>query len=408
MQKPTFVQLRYVARGARMKSNTHQSILRTTKPWLRSFQFAVIILLISAVCLTCVAAAADTKTITDMRGKQVTIPTDPERVVILDKGLIAQSMRALGVEDKIVGSGGILGTSVVSPTDFDAVYLIPELLNLGDAGYPFGGEVNYEKLAFPNPDLVIMLQSEYTRDRASEQTDAVMNRIESMGIPLVVINSPGYYKPVSSQATTDAITILGEAFNKEERAKEIVAYLNEQEKMISDRTSGIPESEKPSTLYIGLKNESTGAVWGKEYGDAKFSESIAHIKNAYPKDERATMSAEQLIEMNPEVIIIATNNVPADPDILYTKPYETMREITAIKNKQIGALGRLTWWGDFRLDAPTILLISAKTVYPEQFADINVYQWLLNHYKVLYGITGAEAEELATVQQLDWMKEKNF
>lgn len=373
-------------------------------------RLAMVFLFIISIAIlgTGFACADETKDVTDMRGKQVTIPAEPQRVVILDKGLIAQSMKALGVEDKIVGSGGILGTSVQSPTDFDAVYLIPSLLDLGDAGYPFGGEVNFEKIAFSDPDLVIMLQSEYTRDRSEEQTNDAINRIESMGIPLVVVNSPGYYQPVSLTATSDAITLLGEIFNKQDRAAEIVSYLADQEQMISDRTASIPDNNKPKTLYIGLKNESTGAVWGGEYGDAKFSSSIAHIKNAFPKDERVTMSAEQIITLNPDVIILATNNVEASPDVLYTEPYSTMREITAIKNKQVGALGRLSWWGDFRLDTPTILLISAKTVYPEQFSDVNVYEWLMNHYKELYGLTGEDADELAKVQKLEWMKEKDF
>ncbi len=372
------------------------------------FTSFILVLLLVSLVLTGIVSAADEKTITDMRGKEVTIPDDPQRVVILDKGLIAQSMKAMGVENKIVGSGGIVGTSVTSPTDFDAVYLIPELLNYGDAGYPFGGEVNYEKVAFANPDLVIMLQSEYTRDRAADQTDAVINRIESMGIPLVVVNSAGYYSPISSDAPKEAVTLIGEIFNKEDRAAEIVNYLNAQEKMISDRTSSIPDDKKPSTLYIGLKNETTGAVWGGEYGDAKFSGSIAHIKNVYPKNESVRMSAEQLNNLNPDVIILATNNVLASPDTLYTKPYETMREINAIKNNKIGAFGSLTWWGEFRLDTPTILLIAAKTVYPDQFSDINVYDWLMDHYNELYGLSGDAAEELAKVQKLDWMKEKNF
>jgi hypothetical protein len=85
-----------------------------------------------------------------------------------------------------------------------------------------------------------------------------------------------------------------------------------------------------------------------------------------------------------------------------------MREINAIKNNKIGAFGSLTWWGEFRLDTPTILLIAAKTVYPDQFSDINVYDWLMDHYNELYGLSGDAAEELAKVQKLDWMKEKNF
>jgi iron complex transport system substrate-binding protein len=390
-----------------MKQDNKQTKSGTLMKYL-NINPVLIIFFITCIVITGVVSAADEKTVTDMRGKQVSIPADPQRVVILDKGLIAQSMKALGVEDKIVGSGGIIVSSVKSPTDLDTVYLIPDLLKYGDAGYPQSGEVNYEKVAFANPDLVIMLQSEYTKNQFSAQTEEAIKKIENLGLPLVVINGPGYYDPVSSNATKTAITLLGDIFNKKDRASEVVNYLSAQENMISDRTDSVPEDKRPKTLYIGLKNESTGVVWGGEYGDAKFSNSIAHIKNVYPKNESVRMSSEQLINLNPDVIILATNTVDANPDTLFSKPYETMREINAIKNKQVGALGKLTWWGDFRLDTPTILLISAKTVYPDQFADVNVYNWLMNHYKELYGLTGKEAEELAKIQKLDWMKEKNF
>ena len=39
--------------------------------------------------------------LTDMRGEEVEVPEDPQRVAILDKGFLVQSMKALGVEDKI-------------------------------------------------------------------------------------------------------------------------------------------------------------------------------------------------------------------------------------------------------------------------------------------------------------------
>lgn len=369
---------------------------------------STLLLIVLIAACTGPVVAAETKVITDMRGKEITVPADPQRVFILDKGLIAHSMKALGVEDTIIGSGGIVGTTITEPIDLDTVYLIPALLNYGDAGYPQAGEVNYEKVAFTNPDLILLLQSEYTKNQFAEQTEQTINRLESFGIPLVVINGPGYYQPPSIDATYDTISLLGQIFNKQGRADEVVSYLKQQEQMISERTGSVPENERPKTLYIGLRNETEGVVWGGEYGDAKFSESIAHIRNVVSEDERGMKSAEQLNTLNPDVIILATNSVLPDPDLLYTEPYSSLREINAVKNKQVGALGKLTWWGDFRLDTPTILLISAKTVYPDQFADINVYSWLMDHYKELFGLSGSEAEELAKVQQISWMKSKGF
>ena len=74
--------------------------------------------------------SGDTKIITDMRGKEVEIPQDPERVAILDKGFLVQTMRALGVTDRICHwrpdhrsrrSGGT-GQSLSVPGDYGTAY----------------------------------------------------------------------------------------------------------------------------------------------------------------------------------------------------------------------------------------------------------------------------------------------
>ena len=66
--------------------------------------------------------SGDTKIITDMRGKEVEIPQDPERVAILDKGFLVQTMRALGVTDRICATGGLI-TEAGDPEERDSLYL---------------------------------------------------------------------------------------------------------------------------------------------------------------------------------------------------------------------------------------------------------------------------------------------
>ena len=79
-----------------------------------------------------------------------------------------------------------------------------------------------------------------------------------------------------------------------------------------------------------------------------------------------------------------------------------------MQNGDVASIGLLTWWGDFRQEAPTILLISAKSVYPERFEDINVGQWLNEYHMSLYGLTEEQAQELKVVQELDWMDNEGF
>ncbi|WP_027623790.1 ABC transporter substrate-binding protein [Clostridium lundense] len=350
----------------------------------------------------------ETKKIVDMRGKNIEIPKDPKRVVIVDKGFIVQTMVAMGIQDKIVASGGIIQGKEPKPEDRDTLWLFPKIIQLPNIGYSIGG-FNYEALANANPDLVLWRNSEYIKDK--DVTTEAMNKIENeFKIPLVVINGPGCYDDVKLETQYEGIKLLGKVFGKEKRAKEMIAYMEEQIDMIKTRTANIPNDKKPSAMYIGLKGDSSvGSVWGKNFGDAKFSEEICNIKNVYDKHESKKMSSEQIITLNPDAIILCTNSVKPNPKILSNDPaYKSLRDVNAVRNGRVTSLGLLTWWGDFRLEFPTILLISAKSAYPDKFTDIKVSQWLDEYHKRLYNISDSQAKELKGVQYLKWMDECNF
>lgn len=344
----------------------------------------------------------DTRTVTDMRGKEVTIPADPQRVAVFDKGFLIQTMTALGVSEKICATGGLI-TEVGDPEQRDSLYLFPEIMELPILGYPTDA-VDFETLAAADPDLVILRNSEYIKD--SEITaDAVTKIEEDLRLPLVVVNGPGCYDEVKLEYQYEGISLVGEIFNRQERAEEIVAYMKEQVALIRERTEGIEGSERPSVMYIGLRNDDgVGVVWGENFGDAKFSTEYANVRNVYTEHARTSMSAEQIITLDPEVMILCTNSVRPDPDILTTDPaYENLRDVSAVKNGRVTSVGLLTWWGDFRLEFPTILMIAAKSAYPEQFADISVDEWLDTYHKTLYGLSDEEAQKIKEIQQLDWM-----
>ncbi len=347
------------------------------------------------------------RTIVDMRGVEVTLPERIDRVAILDKGFLVQTMTALGVADRIVASGDVI-QGATDKTERDSLYLCPQLLDLPQIGYPTSA-VDYETLAAAKPDLVILRNSEYIKD--SEITAEAIDKIENeLKIPLVVINGPGCYDEVKIETQYEGIRLLGQLFGKEDRAQEIISLMEDAISMIEERTADIPEEEKPSVMYIGgLKgDELTGTVWGADYGDAKFGQEVAGIRNVYPEHEAIRkVSAEQLLALNPDKIILCT--VSPSPEVFLTDSlYTPISTITAIQNGDVASIGLLTWWGDFRLEVPTILLISAKSVYPDRFADIDVGTWLNEYHMALYGLTQEEAQELKVTQQLDWMDGAGF
>lgn len=346
------------------------------------------------------------KEVKDMRGKKITIPKDPKKVIIIDKGFLLQNMVAMKVENKIIATGGII-KSKLKRERRDSITLFPRVYDLPQVGYPTGA-VDFEAIAAVRPDLVILRNSEYIKD--SEITKKAIETIENqLKIPLVVINGSGCYDKVELEKHYEGIKVLGEVFDKSERANEIIKLMDNQVKFIQKRIANIKEEEKPRVMYIGLHKEGeVGSVWGRDMGDAKFVREYAGIKNAYDVHKRTKMSAEQLVSLNPDVIILGTNTVVPHVDIFKEKEYKNLSKITAIKNNRVASLGLLTWWGDWRLEVPVILTISAKAAYPEKFADLKVGKYIDEYHKKLYSLDDEKIQELKRVQHLNWLDEKGF
>ena len=324
--------------------------------------------------------ASDTKRkVTDMRGVEVSLPHRIDRVAIIDKGSVLQTMTALGVADKIVSSGDFTGAK-----ERDSLVLKPNLLDLPNLGYPTSA-VDYETLARSKPDIVILRNSEYIKE--NQITKDAINKIENdLKIPLVVVNGGGCYKDGGYEKNLEGIKLLGKVFSKEKEADEIVKVIESKIDLIKKRTMSVPENKRPSVMFIsGLKDEKlTGTIWGNNNGDAKFSESICNIKNVMTKNEALRkVSAEQIISLTPDVIILCTVSGPP-AKIMNDPAYAPLANVNAIKNKRVYTRGMLTWWGDFRLELPVIMMVSAAGTYPEQFKDIDVNKWIDDYHKEIF------------------------
>jgi iron complex transport system substrate-binding protein len=344
-----------------------------------------------------------------MRGKIVTVPADPERVAIYNVGFLAQLARALDVSDKIVVTGGMKTKWETNPDDTEFLYLNPEFSNLPDMGYR--NTLNLETLAFSNADLVIWEQTEYTQmEKFRSQDEEAINTIENtFHIPVVVVKGTGIYGNKDLQPTYDTVTILGDIFNKQDRAKEINNLVKTQADEVKNKVADVKET--PKTLYIGLKNETTGIVWGENYGDGKFASKYAKVKNIIPESISKDMSAEQIISMNPDMIVLTTwDEAGYDPDVFTkNKDYSALRDVKAVKDGKVVSFGKLTWWGDFGLSMPIMMLITAKGAHPEAFEDINVRDLTLTYLKKLYNLSDDESTHLLDeVMAAKWMKDKNF
>jgi iron complex transport system substrate-binding protein len=364
-----------------------------------------------------------------MRGKDVAVPASIERVATINDGFVEGVMTHLGVIDKIVAIGS-WGMKREYRYEFKTVsgetyeysgwntmkYLHPWLNDLTCVVSPEGSAINFEALAKVNPDVVIVRVGDCTvRSGNRENTERIIQTIEGLGLPLIVINAPSVYKNSDLSTMKEEGSIIGELFNQREKAVALLDKLASTEKMIRDRTADILENERSDLLYFGLNPDirrqgGAGSVWGIDTPESWIIESVAGARNAFRGQGTAVpMSAEQVYALDPDVIILPTANGYHPPRELYEAPYYgNLAELRAVKEKRVYAMPWTPMNCSRRLEYPIDMLIIAKAAYPERFKDISVYDFSLNFYREVYGLDEEIAKGLRTTQLLDWMKDIDF
>jgi iron complex transport system substrate-binding protein len=361
-------------------------------------------------------------TLLDMADRTVTIPQPPERVVALSRGLVDSTMVVFGVDDKLVGYGEcdrhveahnvnyiFRGKEYKCFSARPEVNVNPRILELPYVGDSKAG-INFETVANLNPDIVIMRTTAWTGNEYEQKT---MKMIEGLGIPLVVLCEPDEVENPSEKIIYEEIGILGEVFDKQEKAQELANFLEEKVSFITARTEDIPEEEKPTVLYFCLSRTyrekgAVGGVHGVDMIESIFLESIVNAKNAFRGTGRQIMSSEQVLDLDPDLLLLPTcwGFHPAS-ELSVHEDFKNLQDLRAIKEKRVYSLPYTSCRTE-RLEFPIPLMIEAKAAYPDRFADVNVFQWVLDYYKDMYDIDDETAIQIMVSQRLYWMDEEGF
>ena len=392
----------------------------------RKFNVFVFVLVL-ALSFQSLSFALETRTITDSRGVEVKIPVDIKRVVTISDGLIEGIMTAFDVQDKLVAVGSTCiqrnfkySFPIVNGPDYTyADGMNPVLcINPWIKDLPCIGKsrspINYEALVKTNPDIVLVRIGSCTlRHIDDENTQKSIKMIEALGIPVLVLYGTTCHDKPSVSGITNEILIIGKVFNKSKQAKKLSDYLESQVEFIKNRTKAIKESDKENTIIFGLsprarKAGGAGQIFGLDTIESFFIESIVNAKNAYSESGYfRTINTEQILKIDPDVIVLCTASGYHPRKELYEAPYyQNLQDLKAVKNKRIVALPWSPCNCSKRLEYPIDAMVIATASYPEIFKDINLADWLLDFYKNVYGVDKETAKKLRSVQWMDWTLEE--
>ena len=308
-------------------------------------------------------------TLVDQAGRTVTVPRPIERIVVTGRDDI-RTLVQLGVADKIVGACAASTTYV-----YPHLIACPDLVELPNVGSPYAG-LNRELIVALKPDVIFVSVSYI------DAADTLQNSID---IPVVCI----YWLDSEAQGSFfEMYRLEGKVVGKEERAEELISYINEKTAEITEVTSQIDESAKPRVLF----------PWGGEYltrpGTRYYPiEPAGGINVATGPGSTITVSLEQVIEWNPDIILLHSTWSLPEPHLWGKCTIEgvlsdpRLETINAVKNRKVYyAKGYMQ--GLDSATALTEVFYFAKLFHPDKFEDLDVEKEGNEILKTFYGVDG--------------------
>jgi iron complex transport system substrate-binding protein len=332
------------------------------------------------------------KKIIDLEGRENTFKTPCQKSVLMKSSDVYELSMILGEKtpDAIMAWGPDLKNSDLDAYNkFTGKY--PQLKEKPVLGDISKDAVNPEDVLSYNPDLVLM--DSYMIRRQLK----IVDKLKAAGAPMVFLNSA--YDALENPQK--GISILGQLFDKEERAEEINSYINAQIETVISRLAKI-QKEKP---VVYLENGNTGAQkYGQTYGEDGVNKLhnwgaeivLAGGQNVidYVAGESIYIDPEFLFKKDPDVIIITGANWPATGGSMRLGFNATKEEteqllknyanrpgwqnLKAVKNGRVYAIQNGCVGHSFNFFA---LQQMAKWLYPEEFADVDPKSNLEEFYR---------------------------
>ena len=255
---------------------------------------------------------AETREITDMAGRKVTVPTAENIESVFSAGPVAAIFLYMVAPDKLLGWNYELN-------DVEKSIILDKYQDLPNFG--MGDAVNYEAVIAANPTIAI--NSGKINDAMVSDCDALS---ESLGIPVVAVDN-------ELNNSAEAFRFMGELLGVEDHAEELAQYA---EQVFTDINvlSDIPEEKKVSVYFGNGEDSLETAPRGSQHAQILDAINAVNVADLELGDgSRVQISAEQLLAWNPDVIVV--NGEPkadksgssAAEDILSNPDYASLKAV---------------------------------------------------------------------------------
>lgn len=301
---------------------------------------------------------AGPRKVTDLAGRTVEIPAEVNKII----GVGSSSLRYIvymDAADKVVGVEEAeheyqVGKAYAA-AEYDKFKDLP-IIGKGGAGgvTPFEEEILKVK-----PEVII----------ASLDKDTAQSLQDKVKIPVVcIIGADSAFAPEFS----DSMKLLGEVLHKEDRATELLSFVDSVKKDFDKRVGSLTDAEKKTAYPAGVSFRGGHGFSGTEGNHSPFM--IANVKNISDGADHKgpfDMDPEKVLEAQPEFIFIDCANLGLVQDDYAQKP-ALFQQLKAVQDGNVYSEISFRWYATNVELALADAYYVGKMVYPDKFEDVDV------------------------------------
>ncbi|WP_439139300.1 ABC transporter substrate-binding protein [Planktotalea sp.] len=339
----------------------------------------------TAFSLFATSALADPMTVTDIAGRQVTLPDAPERI-ILGEGRMMYAIAPLATENPFEHVVGWKDDLILYDPDafekFKAAF--PEdterMVNFGN---PYAGDFSIEAVLENKADLLLLDLGNLFK---AEET-GLIEKLDEAGVPVVFID----FRRDPTANSIPSMLLLGRLLEKEARAAEFIDFYVAEMRKVTNVVQSLPVDEKP---LVFMEN---AAGWSPEYccntfGSYNYGRFIELAGGRNYGSEKfagysSEVSLEGLIAADPDVLLgTGANWAAARPEVTATllgyqanavdndARIQALADRVGFKNLRAVQTGRMhSIYHQFYNSPYHFIAIQqiAKWLHPEDFTDLD-------------------------------------
>jgi iron complex transport system substrate-binding protein len=320
------------------------------------------------------ALGADTVQVTDTAKRTVVVKFDPQRIVCLAPGTL-RLICLLKATDKLMGIEEFEKTAPATRPYIMANADLTKLPIIAPGGPgSINGEPDLEAVLKVRPDVIFVSFVE------PANADALQKKV---GIPAIVLTHGRFAS--FDERVFDSLRIAGKILKKEERAEEVIAYINKARDDLGKRSQTVNPEKKPSVYAgaIGYK-----AVQGIQSTDATYTPlEWVHANNlakSVSQQGHLFIDKEKLLGLNPDIIFIDGGGLKVvRQDVARSHDY--YKGLQAVQNKRVYVLFPFNYYVTNICIAIADAYAVGKVLNPESFSDIDIPSKADEIFTFMYG-----------------------